>query len=284
MTFKTILVHLNHETRVQDLLAAAAAVARQTEGHVVGLYVAPPLFMPSDVIMPMGGDFYDQQISEHKAQCERIKTVFDRVTSGEPFVCEWRSKGKLAMAYEPIAGGVVAEARAADLVVVSQANDGSDPPMLTDVPQRVALECGRPVLVVPTGWPGRAYGQSIAIAWNNSREAARATFDAMPFLKTAGKVTLMSVGETYDEEGTATISSAEVAASLARHGLKNIVIDEVPASSGPVGAGILARVAANGCDMLVMGAYGHSRMREFILGGATRHVLKHMTIPVLVSH
>jgi len=199
MGFKTILVNLNHESRVAELVAAAAGAARPTEAHVVGLYVAPPLFMPSDVIMPMGADFYEQQVSEHREQSERIRTVFDRLTKGEPFVAEWKSKGNLAMAYEPIAGGVIAEARAADLVVVSQA------------------------------------------------------------------------------------TAADVAASLARHGLK-VDVEAMPQISGSIGPALLASATAAGADLLVMGAYGHSRMREFILGGATRDVLKSMTVPVLMSH
>ena len=138
--------------------------------------------------------------------------MFDRLTKGEPFVAEWKSKGNLAMAYEPIAGGVIAEARAADLVVVSQATDGNDPPMLTDVPQRVALESGRPVLIVPTKWGGTQYGQKIAIAWNNSREAARATFDALPFLERAKSVELITAGESRDSDGTPTSSAADGAA------------------------------------------------------------------------
>lgn len=283
MGFKTILVNLNHESRVAELVAAAAGAARPTEAHVVGLYVAPPLFMPSDVIMPMGADFYEQQVSEHREQSERIRTVFDRLTKGEPFVAEWKSKGNLAMAYEPIAGGVIAEARAADLVVVSQATDGNDPPMLTDVPQRVALESGRPVLVVPTKWGGTQYGQKIAIAWNNSREAARATFDALPFLERAKSVKLITAGESRDSDGTPTISAADVAASLARHGLK-VDVEAMPQISGSIGPALLASATAAGADLLVMGAYGHSRMREFILGGATRDVLKSMTVPVLMSH
>lgn len=283
MGFKTILVNLNHESRAAELVAAAAGAARPTESHVVGLYVAPPLFMPSDVIMPMGADFYEQQVAEHREQCERIRTVFERLTKGEPFVAEWKSKGNLSMAYEPIAGGVIAEARAADLVIVSQATDGNDPPMLTDVPQRVALESGRPVLVIPTRWGGTRYGQNIAIAWNNSREAARATFDALPFLERATSIKLITVGESRDSDGAPAISAADVAATLARHGLR-IEIETMAPVSGAIGPALLARATAGGADMLVMGAYGHSRMREFILGGATRDVLKSMTIPIFMSH
>lgn len=282
MTYKTILVHLNYELRAPELIAAAAHIARPTEAHVIGLYVAPPLYMPSDIVMPMGSDLYERQVANHKDQAERIKTLFNRLTSGEPFVSDWRSVGDLSMAYEPIANSVVVEARAADLVIVSQ-SDGDDPPQLSDIPHRTALESGRPVLVVPTKWPATAYGQNVSIAWNNSREAARAAFDALPFLRRAKAVTLMTVGED-DDDGSERVTAADIAASLARHGVR-VQIDSIKtASSGPASAALLARAAAHGSDLLVMGAYGHSRMREFILGGATRYVLKNMTMPVLISH
>ncbi len=286
MSIKTILLNLNHEARCADLIAAAAEVARTTEAHVIGLYVTPPLFMPSDVIMPMGADFYDRQIDDHRQQAERIRQIFDRLTKGEAYVAEWRSKGNASAAYEPIAAGVIAEARAADLVIVSQARDGTDPPMLTDVPQRAALESGRPVLVVPTAWAGTAYGDRISIAWNNSREAARAVFDSLPLLKRASSIKIITVGDDRDEDdGMPRLTAADIAASLDRHGVKaEIDAPGAADAAASAGASLLARATANGSNLLVMGAYGHSRMREFILGGVTRHVLKNMTMPVLMSH
>lgn len=283
MTFRTILVNLNQEERVEALVAAAAAIARPTEAHVIGLYVMPPLFMPSDVVLPMGAEFYEDQISAHRAQAERIKVVFERLTQGEPFAAEWRVHGDACSAYESIADGVVEQSRAAEVVIVSQAVDGLDSPMLTDIAERVAIESGRPVLVIPGNWVAREYGRDVAVAWNDSREATRATFDALPLLENAKKIRLITVGEPTDGAGTNIIPSAEVASTLARHGL-DVEVETVSNADRHTGNAILARVAADGADLLVMGAYGHSRMREFILGGATRDVLKNMTVPVLMSH
>lgn len=283
MNFKTILVNLNHEDRVEELLAAAAALARPAEAHIIGLYVMPPLFMPSDVIMPMGSEFYEQQIANHRAQAERIKEVFDRMTHGEAYVAEWRVYGDARCAYEAIADGVISQARSAEVVIVSQAVDGKDPPMLTDVPERVAIESGRPVLVIPANWQARDYGRDVAVAWNDSRESTRAAFDALPILTHAKKVRLITVGEMTDNMGTNIIPSTEVAATFARYGL-DVEVETAPSIDRHTGNALLARVAAGGSDLLVMGAYGHSRLREFILGGATRDVLKNATVPVLMSH
>ncbi len=283
MSFKTILVNLNNEPRVAELIAAAAAIARPSEAHVVGLFVMPPLFLPSDVIMPMGADFYEIQVAERRAQAERIKTLFDRLTSGEPYVAEWRVHGDARTAYASIAEGVIEQSRSAELVIVSQAVDGKDPPMLTDIAQRLALESGRPVLVIPSTWLAREYGLDVAVAWNDSRESARAAFDALPLLERARKIRLITVGDPTDSDGTNIVPAAEMAATLARHGL-DVEVETVTNRDRHTGNAILSRVAADGSDLLIMGAYGHSRMREFILGGVTRDVLKNMTVPVLMSH
>lgn len=283
MSFKTIVVNLNHEARAEAMVAAAAHLARKTEAHVAGLYVMPPLFMPSDVVLPMGADFYEQQIAEHKAQAARVKAVFDNLTQGEPFVTEWRVAGEVRSAYEAVADGVIVASRAAELLIVSQANDGEAPPMLTDIPQRAALESGRPVLVVPTAWDARKFGDTIAVAWNNSREAARAVFDALPLMLTAKKVRLISAGDTGSGESAAALPGADIAATLARHGI-NVEATTISDGGRHAGIALLEQCATDGTDLLVMGAYGHSRMREFILGGVTRHVLKTMTLPVLMSH
>ena len=283
MAFKTILVNLNHEERVTAVVAAATHIARMTEAHVIGLYVMPPLFMPSDVVLPMGADFYEQQIVAHKAQALRIKANFEHLTQGEPFVAEWLAYGEVRSAYESIADGVVAQSRAAELVVVSQAGDGAAPPMLSDVAERVALESGRPMLVVPNQWDGRRFGATISVAWTNSREAARATFDALPLMLHAKKVRLVTVGGDRDNETVPTIPAADVAATLARHGI-NVETTTIGDGGRHAGMTVLEHCATDGTDLLVMGAYGHSRMRELILGGVTRHVLKHATLPVLMSH
>jgi nucleotide-binding universal stress UspA family protein len=232
MYFKTILVNLNNEPRAAALIAAATAIARPAQAHVIGLYVMPPLFMPSDVIMPMGADFYEEQVGEHRAQFERIKAVFDRLTKGEPYTAEWRTHGDARSAYEPIAVGVIDQSRA------------------TDIAERVALESGRPVLVVPGTWKACEYGRNVAVAWNDSREAARAAFDALPLLRLASKVRLLTVGEPANGNGKNIIPGAEMAATLARHGL-DVDVETITNSDRHAGDAMLARVAADGADLLV---------------------------------
>lgn len=283
MSFKTILVNLNHESRVTELVTAAIAIARPFEAHVIGLYVMPPIFMPGDVVVPMGSDFFEQQIMEHKAQAKRIGQRFTELTRPEPIVSEWRVHGEAISSYEALAEGVITQSRTADLTIVSQAAAGVGPPMLADIAERVAIESGRPVLVVPEGWTGTTFGRRITIAWNNSREAARATFDALPFLKSAASIRIVTAGSEASDDEAPTIPAADIAETLARHGLK-VDIGTTPSSGRNAAPTLLADMQENGSDMLVMGAYGHARLWEFILGGTTRGMLKTMTVPVLMSH
>jgi nucleotide-binding universal stress UspA family protein len=281
--FKTILLNLNHEARVPQLTAAAAALARSSEAHVIGLYVMPPIFAPSDVTIALEPDFYEDQIQAIRDQADRTKVVFERLTRGEPFAVEWRVHGDGRRSVNRIADGIIADARACDLVIASQATGPDLPPLFDDVPQRLALESGRPVLVIPTGWSACDYGRTIAVAWNDSREATRAVFDALPLLEKAESVRLVTVCEETKGRRANAVPAAEVAATLARHGL-NIEVETIAAQDRNTGRGLLARVKASGADLLVMGAYGHSRLREFMLGGATREILSEMTVPVLLSH
>jgi nucleotide-binding universal stress UspA family protein len=282
MTIGTILVHLNHEERARELIAAAAVLARKGHAHVVGLYVMPPLFIAADMVFPMPGDVVSLQIEQQKAQAARIEAVFREATKGEPFVAEWRVRDDSALGGGTIASGVIAEAYAADLVVASQALPDARTLGLSDVAERVALESGRPVLVVPNAWLPREIGANVLIAWNDSREAARAAFDGMSVLQAGAKARVVSVKRRKVAERGRNVPGADIAATLARHGFT--VEAETVEDDASVGHALLARAGKDGTDLLVMGAYGHSRFRELVLGGTTREILKSMSVPVLMSH
>jgi nucleotide-binding universal stress UspA family protein len=169
-----------------------------------------------------------------------------------------------------------------DLTVVGQGIDLDDPTgALTVLPEELALSIGRPVLVVPRYGTFPALGDHVLVAWNASREAARAVNDALPFLRRAQRVTVLSVdpGDHPDQR----IPSADITLHLARHGV-NAVAAQTRSADISVGDTLLSRAADIEADLIVCGAYGHSRLREMVLGGATRHLLQHMTVPVLMSH
>lgn len=151
-----------------------------------------------------------------------------------------------------------------------------------DFPERLALESGRPVLVVPNKGRYPDVGRSVMIGWKPGREATRALFDALPLLAGAEKVQILEVKERADAE-TALALDTTIAASLARHGIKPNV-QTISAGKHSVAEEILLRIATDKADLLVLGAYGHSRFREIVFGGVTRHIARHMTVPTLFSH
>jgi nucleotide-binding universal stress UspA family protein len=123
----------------------------------------------------------------------------------------------------------------------------------------------------------------VLVAWNGRREAARAVFDALPILRGASDVKVIWVNPQSERERAQGIPAADICTALARHGVKCEATEQV-APRGGVGETLLARAREMGADLLVMGCYGHARLREFVFGGASRHVLRHMPIPVLMSH
>jgi nucleotide-binding universal stress UspA family protein len=172
---------------------------------------------------------------------------------------------------------VVKHAYHADLVVAGQTDPQGDLSPILDFPDRIAMASGRPVLVVPYAGRYPEVGRNVVIAWKPGREAARAVFDALPILEQAEQVQILEVSEGGGERDT------ELAAALGRHGIKPVLKSSVAGDIG-IGDELLSRLADAGADLLVMGAYGHSRFNELVFGGATRHILQHMTVPTLLSH
>jgi len=190
----------------------------------------------------------------------------------------------LKVPHVDLAAVVLDHGRAVDLIVAGQTDPDWDLSPLLDFPERLALESGRPVLVVPYAGRYPEIGRNVVIAWKAGRESARAAFDALPFLLQAKTVQILEVKEGRGrDDAEALAPDTSIAAALARHGIKPTVRTSI-ATDISVGDEMLSRVADAGADLLVMGAYGHSRMRELVFGGATRDIARHMTVPTLFSH
>ncbi len=181
---------------------------------------------------------------------------------------------------------LVSEAAAAQqevLIVVGQHDPDQQVPTPSDLPETVALATGRPTLVVPHIGAQKSLGKTILLCWNASRESARAASDALPLLSAAEKVVVLVIDPRSSPTGHGAEPGADVAAWLARHGVKVTVQRDVAADTD-VGSVILSRAADHDADLIVMGIYGHSRMREMVLGGASRTLMASMTVPVLMAH
>lgn len=276
MAWKTITTQLSNPHRAEVLLSVAGRLAERFEGHLIGIDATPAFAFASPVVTPAD---VDAIIAADETRTAEARAIFEKAATNRAFVAEWR---ELKLTNVDLPGAVLEHARASDLVVASQADPGWELSGMFDFPERLVMESGRPVLVVPYAGAYGEIGKRITIAWSGKRESTRAVFDALPLLKIAEAVTLLCVvGKGEADPGE--LLGTEIAASLARHGVKLTVQKSVVEDIG-VADDILSRLSDSGADVLVMGAYGYSRLREMVFGGVTHHILKHMTVPTLMSH
>jgi nucleotide-binding universal stress UspA family protein len=278
MTYKTILVHCDTGPTTAQRLAVATGLARRFEAHLVGLQVHPrfePAIhagagLPADTLYRT----YEEKV---KSDAATVAAAF-RGATGNGLSAEWRTVTGL------VGEELAVQARYADLVLVSQHDrEGVPTGIPADLPETVAMSTGRPVLVVPYIGVSQSPGRDILLCWNASREAARAATDAMPLLAAAAKVTVLVIDGKESATGHGQEPGADVATWLARHGVR-VTVQRDTAAESDVGSVILSRAADLAADLVVMGIYGHSRLREMVLGGASRTLLASMTVPVLIAH
>lgn len=279
MSYKTILVHLNHEPRARALLRTAIDLATRFEAHLIGLYVFPAYRVSPPIPLPFAAELAGQIKGAIKCESELLRAVFEEMTAGQPFSSQWRS---ITDDHREPSAVALDHAHTADLVIASQSDPDWQFSDILDFPDRLALGSGRPVLVVPNFGTQKGIPAKIMVAWTNKRESARAVADAMPLLLAAENVHLLTVTQGAGEREGAR-PDTEIVAALARHGVK-IQSSRPTATEDSVGEEIRVRAIDVNADLLVMGCYGHSRIREYALGGVTRHMLREMTIPILFSH
>jgi len=284
MTYKTILVLLSDTRRTQQLLDAASAMARQFDAHVIGLYVLPAAQVYSDVGMLATPMLFEGYRDLFKSKLEEVRKKFEARVKQDGLKAEWRA---VDSNYPDIAESAIVHSRSAELVITSQIERGPNGDIERDLIVRLILESGRPVLIIPRLGHFAPRGEGIAekaiVGINGTKESSRAMFDALPLLRLVKETRLVWVDPYKQSREAGEIPGAEEAAVLSRHGIK-AVAEPMMTDGLNAGEALLARANDLGADLLVMGGYAHSRMREFVFGGATRHVLEHMTIPVLMSH
>lgn len=275
MSLKDILVYVDGSRETPSTLAAACALARDHDSHLTGLAVDRPPEIPGYATIEIPQSALEIIHAQRKEAAAKAREMFEKAVATAGITS--RSGWSLArgMPLESLS----LRTRYTDVVVVSQSNPEREDSAADDMVDDLILVSGRPVLVIPyIGAPDRI-GKKVLVAWNASREAARAVADAMPILEVAESVEVIAV----EPNGIGDVPGADIAEHLARHGV-NATASKTTGLDIDVGDVLLNHVADTGADLLVMGAYGHSRMRELVLGGATRHLLLHMTVPVLLSH
>jgi nucleotide-binding universal stress UspA family protein len=276
---KDIALHLSTRTNDSGSIDYAVSVASAFEAHLAGIAFALDPFIPPTMgigdMMPAA--WIDDQRAEARASAEAAIARFDEAARRNGISAQSRLiNASLAGAAEMF-GQIAARF---DLSIVRQAEPGKAP--LEDLVVEAALfGSGRPVLVVPYIHKAALKLDRVMVCWDGGRHAARAVGDAMPFLQRAKAVEVVIV--RGDAGKGDEIPGADIGEHLARHGLK-VDVKRIVTDDGDVPDTILSHAADAGTDFLVMGGYGHSRLREFILGGVTRTILGSMTVPVLMSH
>ena len=279
MSYKTVLVHVDQSQQCETRVTLAAQIAKSQQAHLVGVamtgisrYVFDHgAFNPKDPVFAHHVDHLHQH-------ARASLSAFDRTAASVGV-----DSVEARLVDDEAAGGVALHARYADLAVIGQFDPAAAVPgVMSNFPETVVLNSGRPVLVVP--YAGKADGEvkRALVAWDGGLAASRAIAGALPLLAQAAStdVLVFDNGDQKDAHGEQ--PGADLALYLARHGVKANVIER--RISGDTGEALLSAAADLGSDLIVMGAYGHTRFREVVLGGVTRTVLESMTVPVLMAH
>lgn len=278
MTYNTILAVLRGESDMDRVVKRAVSLSAHYESHLIGLHAEPtvnisyaaPLEIPDTTVIETG-----QAVTRDRL--ETIRQAFVSRCEAEGISYEWRPIKSMS---GDSAVSALSSARCSDLIVAQQEGPGNEDNY--DDLESLVFESGRPVLFVPYIATEAKPIKTALIAWNDTREAARAAFDAMPLLKKAATVEILTVDAQNNVEQSATTAGAEIATALTRHGV-NVTLNSQSSAGIPVAAVIENRVSDTQADLLVMGAFSHSRLREFLFGGVTDTVLKSMPCLTLMS-
>jgi nucleotide-binding universal stress UspA family protein len=279
MSYKSLLVHLDNDRRCDKRIDIAAKLAIDFDARLAGLYLLQQPEIPGYARAEAGVEFLEERRrSWQQAQVEGMTAKF-RDKTGRAGVNGAEFRFDDHWPEEAIA----LHARYADLLILGQTDpDDTESLMPPGFPGQTMLSSGRPVLFVPYAGDFPTIGSRVLVAWDASREAARAVTDALPFLQRAAKVTVLAVNPAKDGRHGEQ-PGADIALFLARHGVR-VEASENHSGEVDVGAWLLSRAFDLQADLIVMGGYGHSRMRELAFGGVTRTLLGEMTAPVLMSH
>ena len=280
MSMKTILVPTEPHDLMTSTLATALLLARRFDSYVEGFALRPAIdnFVAMDPISGMAMATVKQRDAETATQAQ---SLFEGFMASHGVPKSQQAKSALSWGwYDTAPDGddiVGSYGRVFDAIVLGRPGDDPQGPRMITL-EAGLFESGRPVLIAPAA-PPQKLGENVLIAWNGSTEQARATAFAMPLLRHAARVTVVTV-----EGGTVPgPSGAQMARSLKLNGLpvEAITIKPERRSAGEV---ILAKASELGCDLVIKGAYTQSRLRQMIFGGTTRHILAHATLPVLMAH
>lgn len=278
-TLRQLLVHLDAGASAPARLAAARALASRHGATVSALYASSPVVLqlpyPPETASGLAAALLDVDAERRRA----TRRMFDEAVRAPGPRTTWAESSAV-----PPLRGMLQQALYADLLVLGQRvpDEAATAGVPGDFVESVVIGSGRPALVLPYISNGHVAARTAVIAWKETPEAARAVQAALPLLRAADQVHVLTWGVAPEPEASGTL--LDLAGYLDAHGVRAVQHHGGPEPQEAIGDLLLSRVADLGGDLLVMGCYGHSRARELVLGGATRTVLRTMTVPVLLAH
>jgi nucleotide-binding universal stress UspA family protein len=275
---KTILVCLTTPENAETLMKVAVPLARKHGAHLVGLHTIEALLVYPSIAMHIPEPAFAAFNASQKKEAQGIRDIFTKHTQSEDFVSEFRLvRAEAASANERM----IESARAADLVIMAHEDKDRDRYDQRQAQSYVIRESGRPVIVVPLDYEGPEIGANILLGWSDTREATRAAHDMLGVADDGAALTVLRV-EKPSKDILQDDDAVDIAEMFARHGLKTTLERRAP--SGHSIADTLNKVAfEKGADLIVTGAFGHSKAYDFVLGATTYALLKEQQIPVLFS-
>ena len=279
MTYKTILVHIDESKCSIKRTQVAHHIANMFDAHITGIAltgISRYIFESTD--LGVGDPNISLHLSALRTRAEKAVEQFNEQSTGLG-----NASIECLIANDEANGGLGLRARYSDLIVIGQTNpDAPSPSVMSDFPEFMIVHSGRPILVIPHHGESNTFAERCVLAWDGSREAARAVTDAIPLLKRSEIVHVIIINPDPQSDTHGQEPGADIALFLARHGIKVEISTRF--NTNNTGKSILSICRELNADLLVMGGYAHSRFREMILGGTTRTVLEEMHIPVLMSH
>lgn len=274
MDYAVLMAALDLDLPSRGVLTAAAKLADMFGARTIGIAAGEATISPYFAEGPVADRFIAATEAELRSQLKSAERAFRDANVTRADRIEWRSAERLPD------GFILASARAADLIVVARPQPPGNLMHGPDV-GNLMMQAGRPVLVVPADVAEISF-ERVVVAWKDTRESRRAVSDALPILRKAREVHVLVIHEAEANEAAVLAGADDVVNFLARHGVKAVAIARP--GYGGVGKSIDECAEEFGADIIVAGAFGHSRFTEWLFGGVTRHLLRDLKMSVLFSH
>lgn len=279
MSIKDILVVCDAGEANDYRVETALLYAKIHQAHLTGLHLVPyPIIPVYGSTFPETIPYYSsEQLEQSENTAKKLQNTFKKKAAKQEIPCDWKDIDGVDVRY------IIDNARYSDLVIVPQGYSSYGEANTQKIDDYLSIHLGRPLMVTPDIKKVFNLPKKIMIAWNESHEAARAVHDALPFLQYAEQVQIVSVAASAKQEKKYMIYDGDLRKHLSHHGIEAEVRSLDPASRS-TGKTLLEGAIEFEADFLVMGAYGNARLKEIVLGGATKYLLRNSTIPLFLSH